>query len=175
SIFRSKLLETLHMIALQAAKLLAPPVIRKLRSRRSCEPPRQPIFLATAEHRPDAASRRSLRAYASSGAFQRPLQRLNSLLQGGPLFRGQATNRAGRAAIQCAKGFFPRCRDGNAGCPLHGWGCRRFRFRRRLRLGAEAVAQVFERNPASFQKAASGAGHKRRSVLAEGRIVDAKL
>src|SRR5690606_22256146 len=91
SIFRSKLLETLHMIALQAAKLLAPPVIRKLRSRRSCEPPRQPIFLATAEHRPDAASRRSLRAYASSGAFQRPLQRLNSLLQGGPLFRGQAT------------------------------------------------------------------------------------
>src|SRR5690606_35693805 len=91
SIFRSKLLETLHMIALQAAKLLAPPVIRKLRSRRSCEPPRQPIFLATAEHRPDAASRRSLRAYASSGAFQRPLQRLNSLLQGGPLFRGQTT------------------------------------------------------------------------------------
>ncbi|QLH16487.1 mechanosensitive ion channel [Paracoccus pantotrophus] len=49
------------------------------------------MFLATAEHRPDAASRRSLRAYASSGAFQRPLQRLNSLLQGGPLFRGQAT------------------------------------------------------------------------------------
>src|SRR5690606_11726902 len=92
SIFRSKLLETLHMIALQAAKLLAPPVIRKLRSRRSCEPPRQPIFLATAEHRPDAASRRSLRAYASSGAFQRPLQWLNSLLQGGPLFRGQTTD-----------------------------------------------------------------------------------
>src|SRR5690606_3200652 len=91
SIFRSKLLETLHMIALQAAKLLAPPVIRKLRSRRSCEPPRQPIFLATAEHRPDAASRRSLRAYASFGAFQRPLQRLNSLLQGGPLFRGQTS------------------------------------------------------------------------------------
>src|SRR5690606_22301536 len=59
--------------------------------RRSCEPPRQPIFLATAEHRPGAASRRSLRAYASSGAFQRPLQWLNSLLQGGPLFRGQTS------------------------------------------------------------------------------------
>src|SRR5690606_25149513 len=31
---------------------------------------------------------------ASSGAFQRPLQRLNSLLQGGPLFRGQASSLA---------------------------------------------------------------------------------
>src|SRR5690606_35190666 len=108
SIFRSKLLETLHMIALQAAKLLAPPVIRKLRSRRSCEPPRQPIFLATAEHRPDAASRRSLRAYASSGAFQRPLQRLNSLLQGGPLFRGQArrSDGGGRGSVVSRSSLF---------------------------------------------------------------------
>ncbi|PSJ59650.1 hypothetical protein C7I85_14885, partial [Mesorhizobium soli] len=43
------------------------------------------------KHQPGAASRRSLRACASSGAFQCPLQRLTSLLQGGPLFRGQTT------------------------------------------------------------------------------------
>ncbi|MCO7739397.1 hypothetical protein NJB95_22830, partial [Brucella intermedia] len=51
------------------------------------------------------ASRRSLRAYASSGAFQRPLQRLNSLLQGGPLFRGQATEGVPLAMASVEAGY----------------------------------------------------------------------
>src|SRR5690606_14235411 len=61
--------QPLHLIALQAAELLAPAIIRELRHADRANRLARSIFLATAEHRPGAASRRSLRAYASSGAF----------------------------------------------------------------------------------------------------------
>src|SRR5690606_21497827 len=79
----------------------------------------------TAEHRPGAASRRSLRAYASSGAFQRPLQRLNSLLQGGPLFRGQTTRPVSLKTTQGEEML--EAEEVAAMLRLHGlgWGARR--------------------------------------------------
>src|SRR5690606_909983 len=87
-----KLFQALYLVTLQATELLAPPVIRKLRhadqanrfSDRSALR-QQNIDLAQLRH--DLF--RSMLLLGHSNV----LLRLNSLLQGGPLFRGQTRRR----------------------------------------------------------------------------------
>src|SRR5690606_3350900 len=87
-----ELLQPLHLVTLQATELLAPPVIRKLRHADQTDRfsdrttlRQQNIDLAQLRH--------DLFGFVLLLGHSNVLLRLNSLLQGGPLFRGQ-TNEA---------------------------------------------------------------------------------
>src|SRR5690606_1010571 len=103
-----ELLQPLHLVTLQATELLAPPVIRKLRHADQTDRfsdrttlRQQNIDLAQLRH--------DLFGFVLLLGHSNVLLRLNSLLQGGPLFRGQTTT--GSRAWPRRAATFPTWRD----------------------------------------------------------------
>ena len=86
-----EILQPLDLVALQAAVLLSPPVVRDLGHLDRAHRLRRPVCLARPTHRPAVTWRRSPPPCGASWGILKSSSWRKAIHQGGPLLRGQTT------------------------------------------------------------------------------------